>query len=131
MTTHSKTTRMNRLPRLSVKATASNSVRLCLLRSVPLGKYSRSRPLAFSLVPRRALGLPPYAKGRLEGSAHPGTYRFADSGEAALKAALHPAAGPWLYFVVTDPKRGTLEFATSGEEYREFAERAARARLPG
>ncbi|MET7335784.1 endolytic transglycosylase MltG [Nonomuraea sp. NPDC005650] len=182
----------------------------------------------------RALGLPPYAKGRLEGFAHPGTYRFADSatpaeiltamvarfretadelglasrrapldvviiaslvqaespteadmpkvarvihnrlargmllhldstvlyglgeyrgnvtvedtklrspyntyrhrglppgpisnpGEAALKAALHPAAGSWLYFVATDPKRGTLEFATSGKEYAELVERA-------
>ncbi|MFI7132777.1 endolytic transglycosylase MltG [Nonomuraea sp. NPDC050153] len=185
----------------------------------------------------RALGLPPYAKGRLEGFAHPGTYRFADSaapaeiltamvarfretadelglasrrapldvviiaslvqaespteadmpkvarvihnrlargmllhldstvlyglgrdggdvtnedtklrspyntfrhrglppgpisnpGEAALKAALHPAAGSWLYFVVTDPKRGTLEFATSEEEYAKLAERARRS----
>ncbi|MFI6735373.1 endolytic transglycosylase MltG [Nonomuraea sp. NPDC050451] len=186
----------------------------------------------------RALGLPPYAKGRLEGFAHPGTYSFADSatpaeiltamvarfretadklglasrrapldvviiaslvqaessteadmpkvarvihnrlargmllqldstvryglggyrgevtikdvklrspyntyrhrglppgpisnpGEAALKAALHPAAGSWLHFVVTDPKRGTLGFATSEKE---FAELVARARRSG
>ena len=37
---------------LSVAATASRSSRLCLLRSVPLGKYWRNRPLVFSLVPR-------------------------------------------------------------------------------
>ncbi|MFI6540720.1 endolytic transglycosylase MltG [Nonomuraea sp. NPDC050547] len=183
----------------------------------------------------RALGLPPYAKGRLEGFAHPGAYRFAESatpteilaamvarfretadklglasrrapldvvivaslvqaespteadmpkvarvihnrldrgmrlqldstvlygmgkdgvdvtvedlkrrspyntyrheglppgpisnpGEAALKAALHPAAGPWLYYVATGPKRGTLEFATSAKEYAKLVERAA------
>ncbi|MFE0151560.1 endolytic transglycosylase MltG [Nonomuraea sp. NPDC059007] len=183
----------------------------------------------------RALGLPPYAKGRLEGFAHPGTYRFAESatptevlaamvarfratadklglssrrapmdiviiaslvqaespteadmpkvarvihnrlargmmlkldspllyglgkygvdvtvedtkrrtpyntyrhgglppgpisnpGEAALKAALHPAAGTWLYYVATDPKSGTLEFATSAKEYAKLVERFA------
>ena len=38
--------------RLSVAATAAMSLALCLLRSVPLGKYWRSRPLAFSFVPR-------------------------------------------------------------------------------
>ena len=37
---------------LSVAATAATSLALCLLRSVPLGKYWRSRPLVFSLVPR-------------------------------------------------------------------------------
>ncbi|MEV3982025.1 endolytic transglycosylase MltG [Nonomuraea sp. NPDC049758] len=145
----------------------------------------------------RALGLPPYAKGGLEGFAFPGTYRFAASaapaeilgemvarvlhnrlargmslqvdssvryalgrrrgpvtvedvrvrspcntyrhkglppgpvanpGAAALRAALHPAAGSWLYFVLTDPKRGTLTFATTEKEYTELAERA---RKPG
>ena len=33
-------------------ATASRSSWVCLLRSVPLGKYWRSRPLVFSLLPR-------------------------------------------------------------------------------
>ncbi|MFC4008726.1 endolytic transglycosylase MltG [Nonomuraea purpurea] len=189
----------------------------------------------------RALGLPPYAKGRLEGFAYPGTYRFADSatpaeiltgmvarfretadelglasrraprdvviiaslvqaespteadmpkvarvihnrlarglqlkldspllyglgrnggsitsedtmrrspyntyrhrglppgpisnpGEAALKAALHPAEGSWLYFVLTDQKTGTLGFATSDKEYSELIRRVARTRLSG
>ena len=38
--------------RLSVAATAAMSRALCLLRSVPLGKYWRSRPLVFSFVAR-------------------------------------------------------------------------------
>ncbi len=37
--------------RLSVAATAATSLALCRLRSVPLGKYWRSRPLVFSFVP--------------------------------------------------------------------------------
>ena len=37
---------------LRARATASRSSRLCRARSVPLGKYWRSRPLVFSLVPR-------------------------------------------------------------------------------
>ena len=38
-------------------------------------------------------------------------------GEAALDAALSPAAGPWLYFVTTDPKARTTEFATTYDEF--------------
>src|ERR671911_1243026 len=38
--------------RLRAVATAVRSSALCLLRSVPLGKYWRSSPLVFSLVPR-------------------------------------------------------------------------------
>src|SRR5450432_3793784 len=37
---------------LRVIATAAMSSALCALRSVPFGKYWRSRPLVFSLVPR-------------------------------------------------------------------------------
>jgi hypothetical protein len=37
---------------LSTAATAAISSALCRLRSVPLGKYWRSSPLVFSLVPR-------------------------------------------------------------------------------
>jgi hypothetical protein len=37
---------------LSAAATAARSCGLWRLRSVPLGKYWRSRPLVFSLVPR-------------------------------------------------------------------------------
>ena len=38
-------------------------------------------------------------------------------GEAALKAALHPAAGSWLYFVTTNPSTGATSFATSYSEH--------------
>src|SRR5215469_4209393 len=37
---------------LRAAATAAMSSALCMLRSVPLGKYWRSSPLVFSLVPR-------------------------------------------------------------------------------
>ena len=37
---------------LSAAATAASSSALCMLRSVPFGKYWRSSPLVFSLVPR-------------------------------------------------------------------------------
>jgi transposase-like protein len=37
---------------LSVAATAASASALCVLRSVPLGKYCRSSPLVFSFVPR-------------------------------------------------------------------------------
>jgi UPF0755 protein len=34
-------------------------------------------------------------------------------GEAAIEAALTPAAGPWIYFVTTDPSTGETRFATT------------------
>ena len=37
---------------------------------------------------------------------------ISNPGEAALKAALHPTAGPWLYFVTTNPTTGETKFAT-------------------
>src|SRR5215213_9273011 len=37
---------------LSAAATAASASALCVLRSVPLGKYCRSSPLVFSFVPR-------------------------------------------------------------------------------
>ncbi|MFC5835818.1 endolytic transglycosylase MltG [Nonomuraea insulae] len=46
-------------------------------------------------------------------------------GEAALKAALHPATGPWLHFVVIDPKNGTLDYATSQAELTKLIDRTA------
>ncbi|GAA3680022.1 hypothetical protein GCM10022224_050280 [Nonomuraea antimicrobica] len=52
---------------------------------------------------------------------------ISNPGEAALKAALNPAAGTWLYFVLTDQKRGTVEFATSDEEFAKLVERARRS----
>jgi UPF0755 protein len=38
-------------------------------------------------------------------------------GDAALQAALNPAAGSWLYFVTTDPKTKTTEFATTYDQF--------------
>jgi UPF0755 protein len=34
-------------------------------------------------------------------------------GDAAINAALHPAKGPWLYFVTVNPKTGVTEFTSS------------------
>lgn len=50
---------------------------------------------------------------------------IANPGEAALKAALHPPTGPWLYFVVIDPKNGTLDYATSQAEFTKLVDRTA------
>jgi UPF0755 protein len=33
-------------------------------------------------------------------------------GQAAIQAALHPAQGPWLYFVTVNPKTGLTEFTS-------------------
>jgi UPF0755 protein len=38
-------------------------------------------------------------------------------GEAAMTAVLNPAKGDWLYFVTTDPKTLTTEFATTYDEF--------------
>jgi UPF0755 protein len=38
-------------------------------------------------------------------------------GEAAIKAALEPADGSWLYFVTTDPSTGETRFATSYRDH--------------
>ncbi|MFW5419395.1 endolytic transglycosylase MltG [Nocardiopsis sp. CNT-189] len=44
-------------------------------------------------------------------------------GEDAMKAALDPADGDWLYFVATDPEQGTTEFAETYEEFLVLKER--------
>ena len=44
-------------------------------------------------------------------------------GEDAMKAALDPADGDWLYFVATDPEQGTTEFAETYEEFLTLKER--------
>ncbi|MFI6300022.1 endolytic transglycosylase MltG [Nonomuraea sp. NPDC050790] len=46
---------------------------------------------------------------------------ISNPGEAALRAALHPADGTWLYFVATKP--GVLEFATTQKEYDDLVTR--------
>jgi UPF0755 protein len=41
-------------------------------------------------------------------------------GDAAIKAALHPAHGPWLYFVTVDPKTGLTKFTSSFTQFEQF-----------
>ncbi|MER6948475.1 endolytic transglycosylase MltG [Nonomuraea sp. NPDC000554] len=43
-------------------------------------------------------------------------------GEDAIKAALRPAEGSWLYFVATDPKKTTMKFAASQSEFLKLVE---------
>ncbi|MET8046483.1 endolytic transglycosylase MltG [Streptosporangium sp. NPDC005286] len=38
-------------------------------------------------------------------------------GADAIEAALRPATGPWLFFVVTDPEKGVTKFAASEREF--------------
>lgn len=40
-------------------------------------------------------------------------------GEAAIKAALAPQAGPWLYFVAVNPESGETRFATTEAEHQQ------------
>ncbi|MBB6345560.1 putative YceG family protein [Nonomuraea muscovyensis] len=56
---------------------------------------------------------------------------IANPGEAALRAALNPAPGPWLYFVATDPTRGTLKFAASQAEFAKLVAERARHQKAG
>lgn len=44
-------------------------------------------------------------------------------GDDAIKAALKPATGPWLYFVTTDPKKGITEFAASESEFAQLVKK--------
>ena len=41
-------------------------------------------------------------------------------GEAALRAALEPADGDWLYFVSVDPAAGITKFTADYDEFLEF-----------
>jgi UPF0755 protein len=43
-------------------------------------------------------------------------------GADAIEAALKPDAGPWLYFVTTDPKKGVTKFADSRSEAEKLFE---------
>lgn len=53
-------------------------------------------------------------------------------GEAALKAALDPEKGPWLYFVATDPERGETEFTADYDQFlrwkQEFRDKVTKRR---
>src|SRR2546430_13203224 len=41
-------------------------------------------------------------------------------GDAAIKAALHPAHGTWMYFVTVDPKSGLTKFTSSFTQFEQF-----------
>ncbi|MGH3096664.1 MAG: endolytic transglycosylase MltG [Streptosporangiales bacterium] len=41
-------------------------------------------------------------------------------GSAAIKAALHPANGDWLYFVTTNPKTGETKFTDNPKQFQRF-----------
>jgi UPF0755 protein len=47
-------------------------------------------------------------------------------GEVALKAALNPAPGNWLYFVTTDPKRRITKFAYSNSDFEKLKQELVR-----
>ncbi|SNT63669.1 UPF0755 protein [Streptosporangium subroseum] len=49
----------------------------------------------------------------------------------AIKAALKPADGPWLWFVMTDPKKGVTKFAGSESEFLKLKEEWERNRGTG
>ena len=42
---------------------------------------------------------------------------ISNPGKAAIDAAYHPAAGPWLYFVTVDPSTGETKFATTAAQH--------------
>jgi len=41
-------------------------------------------------------------------------------GAAAIRAALHPAHGTWMYFVTVDPKTGLTKFTSSFAQFQQF-----------
>ncbi|HEY2553027.1 MAG TPA: endolytic transglycosylase MltG [Streptosporangiaceae bacterium] len=43
-------------------------------------------------------------------------------GDAAIKAALHPATGNWLYFVTVNPKTGLTKFTDSATQFEVYRE---------
>jgi UPF0755 protein len=54
----------------------------------------------------RLLGLPPGP--------------ICNPGDHAIEAALNPAAGRWLWFVTTDPKKGITKFTDNEAEFFKF-----------
>jgi UPF0755 protein len=46
-------------------------------------------------------------------------------GAAAIQAVLHPAAGPWLYFVTVNPKTGETLYTSSPAEFQQFRQELA------
>lgn len=48
---------------------------------------------------------------------------IAAPGEQAIKAALSPTPGPWLFFVTTDPDNGAMVFATTFAQHQRNVEK--------
>jgi UPF0755 protein len=46
-------------------------------------------------------------------------------GAAAIQAVLHPAAGPWLYFVTVNPKTGLTRYTSSPAQFQQFRQELA------
>jgi UPF0755 protein len=98
--------RLNRTPemRLQMDSTVLYGLDKHGVRASNKDLTSRSRYNTF-----QHLGLPPGPIG--------------NPGDDAIEAALKPATGPWLYFVTTDPKKGTVEFAGSETEVAKLFEK--------
>jgi UPF0755 protein len=41
-------------------------------------------------------------------------------GNAAIQAVLHPAPGPWIYFVTVNPKTGETLFTSSAAQFQQY-----------
>ncbi len=56
---------------------------------------------------------------------HPGlpVGPVSNPGDDAIKAALHPPAGPWLYFVTVNLKDGTTVFSSTEEEHEQAVQK--------
>jgi UPF0755 protein len=51
---------------------------------------------------------------------------ISNPGEVALKAALRPSKGPWVYFVTTDPEHHITKFTASHDEFLRFRQELQR-----
>jgi UPF0755 protein len=92
--------RLNRTPemKLQLDSTVLYGLNKFGIRASNEDLKSRSRYNTYA-----HLGLPPGPIG--------------NPGNDAIKAALKPATGPWLFFVTTDPKKGITKFADSESEF--------------
>ncbi|GGK87046.1 ABC transporter substrate-binding protein [Sphaerisporangium melleum] len=72
-------------------------------------------------------------KSRYNTYAHPGLPPgpIGNPGEDAIKAALEPADGPWLFFVTVDTKRGITKYTDSQAEHDKFVEEFNRNQAAG
>jgi UPF0755 protein len=52
-------------------------------------------------------------------------------GDAAIQAALHPAAGNWTYFLTVDPKTGLTLFTNSFTQFQQFQAQLSKNRGTG